>query len=119
MTTTKEEIVTNVRNWLIIENEIKEMQKIIREKKKEKKVITESLVDIMKENEIDCFDINDGKIVYTKNKVKQALSKKHILNALTAYFQNDGDKAQDISAFIMNSRQVKIKENIRHKIKKK
>ena len=25
----------------------------------------------MKENEIDCFDISDGKLVYTQNKVKQ------------------------------------------------
>ena len=81
-----EEIVNNVKQWLQIENEIKELQKIIREKKKDKKVFTENLVNIMKENEIDCFDITDGKLLYTKNKVKQALSKKHLLNSLADIF---------------------------------
>lgn len=114
----KETIISNVKSWLTIEEEIKNMQKEIREKKKEKKIITENLVEIMKYNEIDCFDINDGKLVYTKNKVKQALSKKHLLNALATYFQNDGVKAKEITSFILDSRQVKIKENIRHKIKK-
>ena len=116
---THEVIVNNVRGWLSIEEEIKELQKIIREKKKEKKVITENLVEIMKENEIDCFDITDGKLVYTKNKVKQALSKKHLLTALATYFQNDNTKAKEVANFVLESRQVKIKENIRHKIKKK
>ena len=114
----KETIINNVKSWLTIDEEIKNMQKEIRNKKKEKKVITENLVEIMKYNEIDCFDINDGKLVYTKNKVKQALSKKHLLTALSTYFQNDGSKAKELTTFILDSRQVKIKENIRHKIKK-
>ena len=114
-----EEIVNNVKQWLQIENDIKELQKIIREKKKDKKIFTENLVNIMKENEIDCFDISDGKILYTKNKVKQSLSKKHLLNALSVYFKNDSERAKDAANFVLDSREVKIKENIRHKIKKK
>tara|TARA_Y100001970_G_scaffold37677_1_gene46549 strand:- start:4197 stop:4559 length:363 start_codon:yes stop_codon:yes gene_type:complete len=114
----KERIVNNVKTWLTIDEEIKKMQREIRNKKKEKKIVTENLVEIMKYNEIDCFDINDGKLVYTKSKVKQALSKKHLLNALSTYFQNDGIKAKEVTSFILDSRQVKIKENIKHKIKK-
>tara|TARA_Y100000389_G_C17213378_1_gene389636 strand:+ start:357 stop:716 length:360 start_codon:yes stop_codon:yes gene_type:complete len=116
----QQELIQNVKGWLGIDEEIKELQKTIREKKKDKKIFTENLVNIMKENEIDCFDITDGKLLYTKNKVKQALSKKHLLNALGAYFQNEGgDKAKDIANFILESREIKIRENIRHKIKKK
>ena len=115
----QEDLIKSVKGWLNIDEEIKEMQKLIREKKKEKKKFTENLVNIMKENEIDCFDITDGKLLYTKNKVKQALSKKHLLNALGAYFQNDGNKAKDVANFILESREVKIRENIRHKVKKK
>ena len=40
----------------------------------------------MKSNEIDCFDINDGKLVYTQNKVKTPLSKKHLMSALMNYY---------------------------------
>jgi hypothetical protein len=116
--TSQEHLINNVKNWLKIEEEIKELQKIVREKKKEKKDYTENLVDIMKQNDIDCFDITDGKLIYTKNKVKQSLSKKHILNALSAYFQNDSGRAKDVTNFILESREIKIKENIRHKIKK-
>ena len=115
----KEEIINNVKNWLEIGTEIKEMQKKIRERKKDKKMLTEYLVTVMKENEIDCFDITDGKILYTKNKVKQSLSKKHLLNALSVYFKNDSERAKDAANFLLDSREVKIKENIRHKIKKK
>ena len=34
----------------------------IKEHRIEKKELTDSLLGIMKENEIDCFDINNGKI---------------------------------------------------------
>jgi hypothetical protein len=115
----KEEIINNVKNWLEIETEKKEMQKKIRERKKDKKMLTEYLVTVMKQNEIDCFDITDGKILYTKNKVKQSLSKKHLLNALSVYFKNDSERAKDAANFVLDSREIKIKENIRHKIKKK
>jgi hypothetical protein len=115
----QQELIQNVKGWLGIDEEIKELQKTIREKKKNKKIFTENLVNIMKENEIDCFNITNGKLLYTKNKVKQALSKKHLMNALGVYFQNEGEKAKDIANFILESREVKIRENIRHKIKKK
>ena len=117
--TSQEELIKSVKGWLTIDEEIKELQKTIREKRKDKKIFTENLVNIMKENEIDCFDITDGKLLYTKNKVKQSLSKKHLLNALSVYFKNDGNKAKDIANFILESRETKIRENIRHKVKKK
>ena len=41
-------------------------QKQIKAKRVEKKELTGSLVDVMKTNEIDCFDINNGALVYTK-----------------------------------------------------
>ena len=117
--TSQEEIIENVKAWISIEDEIKQLQKVIREKKKDKKIYTENLVNIMKQNEIDCFDITDGKLIYTKNKVKQALSKKHLLNALGAYFQNDNGRAKDVANFILESRETKIRENIKNKVKKK
>ena len=53
----KEALIQNVRDWINIDNEIKKLQKIIREKRKEKKSLTEGLVDVMKSNDIECFDI--------------------------------------------------------------
>ena len=117
--TSKEDLVSYVKNWLEIENEIKYMQKTIKVKRKEKKEITGNLLEIMRQNEIDCFDITDGKLIYTKNKVKTSLSKKHLMASLTLYFKDDQQKATDITGFILDSRKVTVKENIKHKIKKK
>jgi hypothetical protein len=119
MSTSKEELISYVKNWLEIEKEIKTMQKTVKIKKIEKKKITENLVDIMKGNDIDCFDITEGQLLYTKNKVKSSLSKKHLLASLAMYFKDDKEKAKAATGFILESRQTKIKENIRLKMKKK
>ena len=75
----KEELLNNVRNWITIDNEIRTLQKEQKLRREKKKVITDNLIEFMKTNEIDCFDVKDGQLVYTKNKTKKPLSKKYIL----------------------------------------
>tara|TARA_B100001093_G_scaffold520311_1_gene614550 strand:- start:4682 stop:5026 length:345 start_codon:yes stop_codon:yes gene_type:complete len=111
----KQELIANVKNWITLDSEIKKLQKLMKEKRKEKKAYTESLVNIMRDNEIDCFDIQDGKLLYTKKKVKAPLSKKHLIASLGNYFKNNKDLITELSDFILNSREEKIKENIRRK----
>lgn len=114
----KEQLIENVRGWITIDNEIKQLQKVIKEKRKEKKAFTANLVEVMKSNDIQCFDISDGKLMYTQNKVKSALSKKHLIKSLTEWFKDDPSKIGDLTKHILNSREEKIKENIKRKIKK-
>lgn len=111
----KQELIANVKNWITLDSEIKKLQKLMKEKRKEKKAYTESLVNIMRDNEIDCFDIQDGKLLYTKKKVKAPLSKKHLIASLGNYFKNNKDLITELSDFILNTREEKIKENIRRK----
>ncbi len=113
--TDKNELIHNVKSWISIDNEIKEMQKIMKEKRKEKKAYTANLVNIMKENEIDCFDINNGKLLYTRRTVKAPLSKKHLFNSLAKYFKNNKDIIDELGQFILESREEKIRENIKRK----
>ena len=87
----------------------------MKEKRKDKKNYTAALVETMRNNEIDCFDVQDGKLIYTKKKVKAPLSKKHLLSSLSNYFKNNKDLINELSDFILNSREEKIKENIRRK----
>ena len=58
----KRKLIENVKGWIDIDNDIKELQKELKEKRKEKKSYTTNLVDIMKTNNVDCFDIKNGKI---------------------------------------------------------
>ena len=111
----KRKLIENVKGWIDIDNEIKELQKELKEKRKEKKSYTTNLVDIMKTNNVDCFDIKNGKLIYTKKKVKAPLSKKHLFNSLNHYFKNNKAVIEELGNYILNSREEKIKENIKRK----
>ena len=114
--TTKEVLVTTIKDWIGQDDKIKELQRQIKEHRTEKKNLTDNLVEIMKTNEIDCFDINNGKIMYSKNKVKTPLNKKSLLNTLEKYFEDIPQvDASKVSEFIMDNRETKIKENIKRK----
>jgi len=112
---TKEQLIKHVKGWIQMDNEIKEHQKEIKERKNKKKEITDKLLHIMKDNEIDCFDINGGQLIYSKTKVKAPLNKITLMNALLAFYQNDQSQAQKLGEFLMETREEKIKESIRRK----
>ncbi len=115
---TQKELLENVKTWLDIDNQIRTLQKEIRDRRKLKKELTESLVGIMKNQDIDALNVPDGQLIYNKTKTKAPLSKKHLLVSLTQYFKNDSRMVEELSKFIMESRQEKEKENIKRKIKK-
>jgi len=70
----------------------------------------------MNTNEIDCFDVKNGKLLYTKNNVKSSLNKDHIMKCLITYFEkNPNIDPGDITKFILENREIKQKENIRIK----
>tara|TARA_Y100000768_G_C23990935_1_gene692857 strand:+ start:10074 stop:10418 length:345 start_codon:yes stop_codon:yes gene_type:complete len=112
---TKEQLVHLVTEWMDSDNSIKNMQKAIKEVRERKKLLTNQLVTVMKDNEIDCFDINDGKLVYSKSKTKQAVSKKVLLEALNKYFSDKPETANEIVDHILDSRTEKITETIKRK----
>ena len=72
----------------------------------------------MKKNQIDCFDINGGALVYKQNKVKQAINGKSLLAALQNYYKNDTKSAEELTKHILDSREEKIKETLVRKIDK-
>ena len=94
----KEALLANVKDWITLDDEIKTANRELKEKRKRKKELTETLVDTMKNNEIDCFDLSGGsKLIYTKSKGKKALSKKHLLKALGSFFK--GNVARKVKFF--------------------
>ena len=113
---TKEILVKTIKTWITHDDKIKLLQKQIKEHRIEKKALTDSLVEVMKQNQIDCFDINNGKIIYYKNKVKTPLTKKTLLATLETYFENTPEvDASHVGEFILDNREIKITENIRRK----
>ena len=115
---TKEELVTNIKEWMKIDTEITKLQNEIKERKNKKKNLTDSLVSVMKKNQIDCFDINGGSLIYKTSKTKKPINSKTLLSTLQTYFSSDANKAQDLTKFIMENREEQIKETIKMKLEK-
>jgi hypothetical protein len=115
---TKEQLVSNIKDWIKIDTEISELKAQIKERTNKKKTLTENLVTVMKTNKIDCFDINGGALVYKTNKTKKPINGKSLLAALQNYYKADAKIAEDITKYIMDSREEQVKETIKRKIDK-
>ena len=72
----------------------------------------------MKSNDIDCFDINGGALVYKQSKVKKPINGKSLLAALQAYYKNDEQIAAELTKFVLDNREEKVSETIKRKIDK-
>ena len=65
---TKDELILNIKEWIKMDNEIVKLKAEVKAKTNKKNKLTESLVNVMKNNSIDCFDINGGALVYKQKK---------------------------------------------------
>ena len=112
----KELLAQSVKGWLQIEKEMHMLQQELKQRKQKKKEYTDTLVKIMKKNEIDCFDMSEGKIMFTQQKSKAPVNKHHLAECLQKYFASKPNVPTDeIVQFILDERAVVVKENIKHK----
>jgi hypothetical protein len=115
---TKEQLVNCIKQWVKIDNEIRTLQNEQVKRKKEKKTISKDLIEVMKKNQIDCFDIKDGQLVYNKKNVKKPITKKELLQILSTYYEGDTLKANEVTTFIDENRKEVVKETITRKVYK-
>lgn len=109
----KEELVKNVNTWVDIDDEINRLQHEMRELKKKKLAITNVLVDVMRENNVDSFDMKDNSLLYKKQTIKQSINKKMLLSALQKLYKDD--EVEKIIDCVLEQRTIKTKETIRRK----
>jgi len=115
---TKEQLVGNIKEWIKIDTEIAQLKKEISEKNNKKKELTQNLVTTMKKNEIDCFDINGGSLIYKTSKVKKPINGKMLLASLQKFYKNDVNTAEELAKFVLDNREEKVTETIKRKINK-
>lgn len=116
METKKQQLVQSIREWVKLDNEIRSLKKEQDVRKKQQKSLNETLIDIMKNSDIDCIDIKDGQICYNRKNVKKPITKKYLLDILAKYFEGDIEKAENANDFILNNREEVIKETIVRKL---
>jgi hypothetical protein len=109
---TKEQLVKSIKEWVKLENDIKKLQKELVLRKNEKKDISKNLIEVMKKNDIDNFDINNGQICYNKKNIKKPITKKILLDILEKYYKGDMLKASNVNNFILENREEIIKESL-------
>jgi hypothetical protein len=95
---TKEQLVQQIKGWMANDNEIRDLQSRLKELKEKRKGYSDNL--------------------YTKTKVKAPLNKNTLVTALMKYFKDDDDQAKELSSFLLESREEKVKESIRRKVQK-
>ena len=115
---TKEQLKDHLRQWVRVENEISTLSAEIKKRKLIHQQLSASLLSVMRQNEIDCFDIANGRIVYSKTKVRAPLNNGQLKSALTTYYKDDVEKASNLTEFLLASRVEKTRESIKMKIPK-
>ena len=116
----KDILIKNIKEWVRLDTEINSLKSDIKDRNSHKKLLSDELMNIMKTDNIDCFNINGGSIVYKKNMVKKPISSKDILLALKNYYSEKGEPtlAEEITKHILNNREEQLKETIKRKIYK-
>lgn len=115
---TKEELVRTIREWVKIDNEIRALQREQTKRRNDKKRISEDLINVMKSNHIDCFDINDGQLLYTRKNIKKPITRNNLITILSEFYEGDIEKAVSLNDFIMENREEVVKETITRKLTK-
>ena len=82
----------------------------------EKKRISADLITVMRENQLDEFDIKDGQLMYVKKNVKKPITQKQLLTILSSYYKDD-EKAEEVKTYILENREETVKETIKRTIK--
>ena len=112
---TTEQIKETIQSWFKYGNEIKEISKIIKEKRQKQKELTEKLKGVMRNNNIDCINTNNGRIYYSSKETKKALSKKEWISLINNYYKEDTKHADELLSYLENNRQTITKESIKLK----
>ena len=101
-----------------MDNDITKLKSEIKEKAHKKTELTTSLINIMKNNSIDCFDINGGALVYKQKKSRKTISGKFLLTQLEEYYKDNPELAKDITKKVLDNRIEVVKDEIKRKIDK-
>ena len=98
-----------------MDTQLKNLRTELKRLNQEKKEISNKLIDIMKDNDIETIDMNEGKIQYKKSVVKAPISKKHLMACLESYYKNDTNTVDELASHILDNREIKVYESIKHK----
>jgi hypothetical protein len=107
------DLIEKIKIWVKLDNEITHLKNEENKRKKIQKEVSNDLMKIMSEKQIDEFNLKEGKLKYTKRSVKKPITKTLLLNILSKYYQGNDEKAIELNEYIMDNREEKVVESIK------
>jgi hypothetical protein len=102
-----------LKEWLILEDEIKVLANAVKEKKKRMGILQGLITKTMKGHKLGRVNIKSGSILYQNKVTKESMGKRFIISRLTEYFKGDIIKATEVYNYLEENRAKKIKDNIK------
>jgi hypothetical protein len=109
-------LIDIVKNWVTLDNQIRAMAKKSKELRTAKKAQNELMIKVMKENNIDNFDLKDGQIRYKKETHREPLTQKTLIKILSKHPNLGTEQAKHLNQFIFDGRKVTEKDVIIRKV---
>ena len=107
-----------VSKYLSIDDKIKKLTLELREAKKEKLLMSNDVLNLMSDYNIEDLNTKNGKLKYTISKTKKAVSKKDLLQKLSIFLKSS-DKANNAMKFIYDNREVVEKVRLKRLMPRK
>ena len=110
----KEELLANVKEWLNLDTEIKEIQGHLKLKKATKTLLSAKILNVMKSSNADSLNCSEGSLKYVQNKIKKPINDKKLDFLLKQYFKTE-EEAEGVKKYILENRDVEIKDVVKKK----
>lgn len=111
---TLDEFKEYVKKYIEIDTWLKKAQDVTKEKKKQKKLLSDIIMKFMIKYDIEDLNCKTGKIRCKVKQVKQPISQRVIKEKITDYFKDKQTTCADIIQKVFNDRPVIEKVSLRH-----
>ena len=108
----------HVREWIMLDDDIKTLQKAITDRKKRKTELTPYILKFMNEYELKDLETHGGKLQYAKSFNLKPMNKQFIISKLSDYFK-DISKGEKVASFILDNRDREEKVRLKRVLEKK
>lgn len=117
----KNDIIKQIKSWgdewSHIDEKIQEYKEHIKNLNNKKKELSDTIIYKMKTNGISCIDINDGFLQYIEKPTPSGFKKEKVKESVNKCI-NNMNKADEITEYIFNNKEIVTKNELK-KIKKK
>ncbi len=108
---------SNVKEWLMLDDDILTLQKAVKERKTKKDQLTPKILGFMDKFNINDLNTEGGKIKFTKSLYTKPLNKQFLISRLGDFFK-DFRKGEKAASFILENRDKEERCKIRRVLNK-